>query len=80
MLLRLLRDKMKLKIKIKPNSLKEEVKKTGDREYQVSVKKPAKDDKANIALIKILKNYFKSPVEIKSGFKSRNKIVELCEK
>jgi len=67
---------MKLKIKVKPNSGKEEVVKISDEEYLVYLKKPAQDGKANLELVKILKKYFKKDVKIKSGLKSRVKIVE----
>jgi uncharacterized protein len=70
---------MKIKVKVKPNSSKEEVKKVDEESYVVSVKKPAVNNKANIALVKLLKKHFNSGVEIKSGFTGRNKIVEVKE-
>jgi uncharacterized protein (TIGR00251 family) len=68
---------MRIKVKVKPNSSKEEVKKLGKGSYVVYVKKPAVDNKANMALVKLLKKHFNSGVEIKSGFTGRNKIVEV---
>ncbi len=67
---------MKIKIKVKPNSGKQEIIKK-DNLYLVKLKSVAKENKANLELIKVLKKYFKQDVEIKSGFTSRNKIVEI---
>ncbi|MCK4647543.1 DUF167 domain-containing protein [Candidatus Pacearchaeota archaeon] len=68
---------MKVKIKLHPNSSKEETKKISDGDYEVWLKENAVDNKANLKLIKILKKYFGREVKIKSGFTSRNKIVEV---
>ena len=45
--------------------------------YLVHLKSPAENNKANIELLKMLKKYFGKDVKIKSGFASRNKIVEV---
>ena len=37
------------------------------------------NNKANSEVLKMLKKYFKKDVVIKSGFKSKNKIVEILE-
>ena len=68
---------MKIKIKVHPNSSKEEVRKIDDIEFEVWLKAKPIDNKANLKLIKLLKNYFNKPVMIKSGFTSKNKIVEV---
>lgn len=68
---------MILKIKVKPNSGKQEVKKISENEYIVCLKKPAEDNKANVELCKLLQRYFKREVRIKSGFTSKNKILEV---
>ncbi len=68
---------MKIKIKVKPNSGKEEILKINDNEFFVYLKKPAQEGKANLELLKLLKKYFKKNVRIKSGFSSREKIVEI---
>jgi uncharacterized protein (TIGR00251 family) len=70
---------MKLKIKVKPRSGKQEIKKISEKEYLVCLKKPAEDNKANVELCKLLQRYFKKPVKIKSGFTNKNKIVEVLE-
>jgi uncharacterized protein (TIGR00251 family) len=66
---------MIINIKAIPNSGKEEIKKINYNEYAVYLKKPAEDNKANIELIKLLKEYFKKDVRIVKGLKSRRKIV-----
>jgi len=68
---------MKIKIKVKPNCKEQNVEKKEDY-YIVKLKSPAENNKANIELLKILKKYFKcKEVKIKSGFSSRNKIIEI---
>jgi len=68
---------MKLKIKLHPNSSQEKIEKISEKEYLVWIKEKPNDGKANIALLKFLKKYFKSEVKLTSGFTSRNKIVEI---
>lgn len=73
---------MKIIVKIKPWSKTEGVKNllTG---YEVKVKEPAKDGKANKRAIELLAKYFntsKSSVVIKSGHTARTKIVEISER
>ncbi len=70
---------MKLLVKVKPNSREEKVEKTENR-YTVCVKEPPVENKANQAVIKVLAEYFgvsKSRVSILSGFKSKQKLVEI---
>ncbi len=67
---------MKIKIKVKPGSGKQEIVKTGD-EYLVYLKNRAEDGKANLELLKLLKKYFGKNINIIKGLKSRNKIIEL---
>lgn len=69
---------MKLKIKVKPNSGKQEIIKQDDF-YLIKLKSSAQDNKANLELVKVLKKYFKKEVKIKSGFTSRNKIIEILD-
>jgi len=68
---------MTIKIKVKPNFGKSEVIKKTEEDYEVKLKSRAENNKANIELIKLLKKYFKTEVRIKSGLKSRNKIIEV---
>ena len=70
---------MKIQVKVKPNSKTEEVSQEGG-EFIVKVKEPPKEGKANQAVIKLLAQHFgvpQSQVKILSGFKSRDKVVEV---
>lgn len=67
---------MKLKIKIHPNSSREKIEETNDA-LEVWIREKPENNKANLALTKLLKKHFKKDVKIKSGFASRNKIVEI---
>jgi len=61
------------------NSKIEEVIKEGDM-FLVRVKEPAKEGKANRAVIKLLADYFGVPqrqVVISSGYGSRNKVIDI---
>jgi uncharacterized protein (TIGR00251 family) len=69
---------MKLSIKLHPNSSQEKIEEIEkDKKYEVWIKEKPIDGKANEELIKILKKYFKKQVNIVSGFKSREKVVEV---
>jgi uncharacterized protein (TIGR00251 family) len=68
---------MKIKIKTHANSSVEKIKRINDFEYEVWLKEKPLNNKANISLIKILKNYFKKEVVLKSGFSSKKKIIEV---
>lgn len=69
---------MRLQVKIKPQSKQTKVIKLGDLNYQVYLTAPAKNNKANRQLIKILAAYFKTPkssVIIKKGLKNKRKSI-----
>jgi uncharacterized protein (TIGR00251 family) len=73
---------MKIQVKVKPNSRTEEVIQEGDS-FIVKVKEPPKEGKANQAVIKLLAAHFgvpQSQVRILSGFRSKNKVIEIVEK
>ena len=70
---------MKIFVKAKAGSKKEYVKKTDGTHYIAAVKEYPHEGKANRAIIKSLSEYFHIPVSriyIKSGEKSKQKIVE----
>ena len=72
---------MKIRVKVKPSSRAEGLGREGGN-FVVKVKEPATDGKANQAVIKLLAEHFsvsKSQVRILSGFKSRNKVIEVVE-
>jgi len=70
---------LKIQVKVKPNSKTEEVSQEGDS-FVVKVKEPSKEGRANRAVVKLLAEHFgvpQSQVKILSGFKSKNKVVEI---
>jgi uncharacterized protein (TIGR00251 family) len=72
---------MKIQVKVKPGSKTEGLSREGDT-FIIKVKEPPKEGKANQAVIKLLARHFgvpQSQVRILSGFRSRNKIVEVAE-
>ena len=72
---------MKIQVKVKPNSRTEDVSLEGDS-FIVRVKEPPREDKANQAVIKLLAQHFgvsQSRVRILSGFRSKNKFIEVAE-
>ena len=75
---------MKIRCKIKPNSKKGNlIRKATDGNgdfYEIFVRDPAVEGKANLAVIKLLAKEFnvsKSRVSLKTGTKSRFKIFEI---
>jgi len=72
---------MKIQVKVKPNSKTEELSREGNS-FIAKVKEPPKEGRANQAVIKLLAEHFgvsQSQVNILSGFRSRNKVVEVEE-
>ncbi len=71
---------MKIAVKVKPNAKAVSVEKTGERDFTVRVKAPAKEGKANEAVVEALSGYFdipKSRISISVGHGGKNKIVEI---
>lgn len=71
---------MKITVKIKPNSRVESVEKDGERSFIVRVKAPAKEGRANDALVDALSEHFnipKSRIRIAHGRNSKNKIIDI---
>lgn len=67
-------------VKAKPNAKKESIEKIDDTHFLLSVKEPAKEGRANEAVVKILAEYFDVPVSrihLVSGFSSRQKKFEI---
>jgi hypothetical protein len=71
---------MKLFVKAKPRARENSIEKISETEYEVSVKEPPVQGKANAAIIESLADYFgvsKSQVKIISGFTSKNKTITI---
>jgi len=72
---------MKIQVRAKPNSKTQEVSQEGNS-FAVKVKEPAKEGRANQAVIKLLAEHFSVPesrVRILSGFRNRNKVIAVME-
>ena len=76
--------KMKIRCKIKPNSKKGNlIQKSQDENgefFEIFIREPAIEGKANLAVIKLLAEEFgvsKSQVSLETGVKSRFKIFEI---
>ena len=72
---------MKIQVKVKPSSRTEEVSQEGES-LIIKVKEPPKEGRANQAVIKLLAQHFGVPqsrVRILSGFRSKNKVIEVAE-
>lgn len=71
---------MKIFVKAKPLSKKENVEKVDELNFIVAVKEPPKNGKANRAIIKALAAYFNvaaSRIRLISGFSAKQKIFEI---
>lgn len=72
---------MKIRIIVRPNAKKPQIRKEGDT-YYVWVDAPPVKDKANRRLIEILSKHFKiskSKIRIITGKRTRQKIVEITK-
>jgi len=73
---------LKIQVKVKPGSKNEEVTQKGDT-LIVTTKEPPKEGRANRQVIKLLAKHFKVPqnqVKLVSGFKKRDKVVEIVQR
>ena len=71
---------MLIKVKVFPNSKKEEVIKKSEDSFEVKVKAKPEKGMANKEVVKLLSIYFKIPeskIRLIKGFKERNKIFEI---
>ncbi len=68
---------MIIKIKVHANSSREKIKRTNNSNYEIWIKEKPIENKANVSIIKLLKKYFKKNIKIKSGLRSKNKIIEI---
>lgn len=71
---------MYIAVKIKPQSSQEKIKVINKNNLIVWLKNPPVDNKANLALIKLLAKHFKtnkSSINIIKGQKSKNKLIKI---
>lgn len=71
---------MKISVRVKPNSKEKKIEKVSESSFNLWIKAPAKEGKANVAVIDDLSEYFdiaKSRISIIKGQKNKNKIIEI---
>jgi uncharacterized protein (TIGR00251 family) len=68
---------LRIFIEVKTESKKEALKKLDGSHYIIYLKEKKEKGKANIALLKLLRQYFKQNVILVSGKTSKYKIVEI---
>lgn len=71
---------LRIWVTVKPQAKRQEVRQVADGEYVVFVRAPAREGKANLALLEILADYFsvaKSSIRIIHGQTGRKKLVEV---
>jgi len=73
---------MKIFVKVRPKAGENKIEKIDNLSYKICVSEEPKNGKANLAVIKLLSDYFKvssKDIKLVSGFSSRNKIFEIKE-
>ena len=71
---------MKIIVKTKPGAKENKIEKVDEANYVVYVKEPPINGRANVAVIKLLAEYFDispSLIEIISGYMARVKVIEI---
>lgn len=74
---------MKIRVKVKPNAKKEEIKKIEDDYFEIRVTVVPEKGKANKKVIEILSKYFKVPksnITLLKGETSKEKLFEIIPK
>ena len=61
---------------VKTKAKKKKIEQLDDGTLKVEVKEKAENNKANLAVIKLLSKHFGKQAYIKSGFKSKKKIID----
>jgi len=70
----------RITVTVKPNAKKAEIVELGANRYRACVREPARDGKANRALIDLLAAHFRLPkrsIEIVHGQSGRQKVVDI---
>ena len=71
---------MFIKVKVFPNSKKEEIIERAEDSFEIKVKEKPINNQANLAVFEVLADYFSVPlnkIRLIKGAKSRNKIFEV---
>jgi uncharacterized protein (TIGR00251 family) len=71
----------RISVTVKPNARSAAITQVSEVEFRVAIREPARDGKANLALVDLLARHFdvpKSSITIVRGHASRRKIIELA--
>jgi uncharacterized protein (TIGR00251 family) len=71
----------RISVTVKPNARSAAITQVSEVEFRVAIREPARDGKANLALVDLLARHFdvpKSSITIVRGHASRKKIIELA--
>ena len=71
---------MKINVKTKPRAYADKIEKIDEQNFVVSVTEPPVQGRANMAIMKMLADYFQisqSQIRLISGFTSRQKVFEI---
>ncbi|MEN9342256.1 MAG: putative YggU family [Candidatus Parcubacteria bacterium] len=71
---------MRIEVVVKTNASQVTIEKIGEKKYQVAVREPARQHKANSAIIKVLAEYFKvtqAQIVLVRGKTNKIKIVDI---
>ena len=71
---------MKINVKAKPRAREDKIEKIDEQNFVVSVTEPPVQGRANLAIVKVLADYFQvsqSQVRLISGFTSSQKVFEI---
>ena len=71
---------MRIRVKVKPNAGRNELKKISEDFYEIRVSVPPEKGKANERVIELLSKNFKVPksrISLVSGFKFKEKVFEI---
>jgi len=73
---------MKINVKVKPNSKQEKVERISPSDFSVWVKAPAKEGKANDAVLELLSRYLAIPQSkliILRGHRFKDKVIQVAD-
>lgn len=71
---------MMIFLKAHPDSSEEKIEKTGDNRFEIWVKEPPREGRANRAIQRALARHFQKPesnIRLARGFREKNKIFEI---
>ena len=73
---------MKIEVRVKPGAKKQDIEKQADGTLVVKIKEPAREGRANEAVIQAVAGHFSVPkhsVTILRGHRSRTKLIEVAK-